>query len=162
MKLGAPSPLGAARGAFYAFLLGMALYTYRIAVDETASLRRELQQREDDDGCVTAAAHEALAARVAELEGAEAGRRERLMAEVRREIAAAMRAGDAPQGDDEMAELQRRVGALEEAAAEKIEGLDTPLPPAAGARHRKQARCSPHPCCNLPPRCQSATSRPNE
>ena len=45
MKLGAPSPLGAARGAFYAFLLGMTLYTYRIAVDETASLRRELQQR---------------------------------------------------------------------------------------------------------------------
>ena len=128
MKLGAPSPLGAARGAFYVFLLGMALYTYRIAVDETASLRRELQQREDD-GCVTAAAHEALAARVAELEGAEAGRRKRLMAEVRREIAAAMRAGDAPQGDDEMAELQRRVGALE-AAVEKIEGLDTPLPPA--------------------------------
>ena len=69
MKLGAPSPLGAARGAFYAFLLGMALYTYRIAVDETASLRRELQQRQDDGGCVTAAAHEALAARVARQDG---------------------------------------------------------------------------------------------
>ena len=75
MKLGAPSPLGAARGAFYAFLLGMALYTYRIAVDETASLRRELQQRQDD-GCVTAAAHEALAARVARQDGVIAELRE--------------------------------------------------------------------------------------
>merc|ERR1712091_104731 len=35
-----------------------------------------------------------------------------------------------------MAELQRRVGALEN----RGEGLDTPPPPAAGARHRKQAR----------------------
>ena len=77
MKLGAPSPVGAARGAFYAFLLGMALYTYRIAVDETASLRRELQQRQDD-GCVTltAAAHEALAARVARQDGVIAELRE--------------------------------------------------------------------------------------
>eukprot|EP01045_Picozoa_sp_COSAG04_P007565 COSAG04_NODE_398_length_14962_cov_39.977461_8_plen_444_part_00 len=79
MKLGAPSPLGAARGAFYAFLLGMALYTYRIAVDETASLRRELQQRQDDDGCLlgaAAAAHEALAARVARQDGVIAELRE--------------------------------------------------------------------------------------